>query len=313
MAKRYRRLRGDSAYYPFAARTGLRARQRRHARRLRQAGAAALLLAAVLLVRQTVFHGGQPEPPGALPAAAEAATVENARVTVQPVSATRDALAGTEAADAAARTTPETAPAPAPSQTARVLPAYRALYEENPDLVGWLRIEGADVDLPVVQTPGDNEYYLRRGFDGYYAPGGTLFLDERCSVAPEDPTADWLVYGHNMSDGSMFGHLTRYREEAFWREHPTFTFDTIYETGTWQIVAALDTTLGADELPYYTFFDADSKREWEQRVDAILDLALYDTGVQPEYGQQLLLLSTCGDHRPGTDARFALLAVQAEE
>ena len=49
MPKRYRKLRGDTAYYPFAARTGLRARQRRHARALRIAGAAALILAAVLV------------------------------------------------------------------------------------------------------------------------------------------------------------------------------------------------------------------------------------------------------------------------
>ena len=59
MPKRYRKLRGDTAYYPFAARTGLRARQRRHVRVLRTAGLAALALAAVLLVRQTVFRGGQ--------------------------------------------------------------------------------------------------------------------------------------------------------------------------------------------------------------------------------------------------------------
>ena len=79
------------------------------------------------------------------------------------------------------------------------------------------------------------------------------------------------------------------------------------------MVAALDTTLGADELPYYTFFDAATKLEWEQRVEAILDLALYDTGVTPEYGQQLLTLSTCGDHRPNTETRFALLAVRVDE
>ena len=41
MPKRYRKLRGDTAYYPFAARTGLRARQRRHVRVLRGAGLAA--------------------------------------------------------------------------------------------------------------------------------------------------------------------------------------------------------------------------------------------------------------------------------
>lgn len=311
MAKRYRRLRGDTAYYPFAARTNLRAKQRRHVRWLRLAGSAALLVAAALLIRQTVFRGGQPTPP-ASPSAQAIATAESGRITVNPVAATRDALAQTGHADADARRTPESAASPAPAEAAQVLPLYRTLYRQNPDMIGWLRIDGTDIDLPVVQTPGDNEYYLRRGFDGLYSTGGTLFLDERCSIDAENPTANWLIYGHNMADGSMFGELTRYREEDFYKEHPTFTFDTIYETGTWQVVAALDTTLGADALPYYTFFDADTPSEWKKRVDAILDLALYDTGVTPEYGQQLLTLSTCGNTTPSTDTRFALLAVRVE-
>lgn len=163
-----------------------------------------------------------------------------------------------------------------------------------------------------MQTPGDNEYYLRRGFDRFYAVGGTLFLDERCSVSADAPTANWLIYGHNMHDGSMFGQLVRYRDEDFYKAHPTFTFDTLYEGGTWQVVAAVDTALGADTLPYYTFFDADTKLDWQHRVRAITEKALYDTGVKPEYGAQLLTLSTCGDTHPDTDARFALLAVRID-
>ena len=77
-------------------------------------------------------------------------------------------------------------------------------------------------------------------------------------------------------------------------------------------MAAVDTALGADALPYYTFFDADTKLDWQHRVRAIIEKALYDTGVMPEYGAQLLTLSTCGDPRPDTDARFALLAVRID-
>jgi len=310
--KRYRKLRGDTAYYPFAARTGLRARQRRHVRALRIAGAAALILAAVLALRQSVFRGGQPDAPAPLPSAAPAVTAApgTAHVSVQPLAATRDALAETQQADTQAHTTPESTARPPAARTAEVLPRYRSLYEQNPDLIGWLRIDGTGIDLPVVQTPGDNEYYLRRGFDRFYAVGGTLFLDERCSVGPDAPTDNWLIYGHNMRDGSMFGQLVRYRDEAFCQAHPTFTFDTLYETATWQVAAVLDTALGADELPYYTFFDADNKLDWQRRVAAITEKSLYDTGVTPAYGTQLLTLSTCGDTRIGTDARFALLAVR---
>ena len=313
MPRHYRKLRGNSAYYPFAARTGMRARQRREVRALRIAGTVLLGAAAALLLRQTVGRGGQPEAPvQSAPSPALVETAENARgsITVQPVAATRDALAATLDADDAAHATP--APAAPAAHIQEVLPAYRDLYEQNPDLIGWLTIDGTDIDLPVAQTPGNNEYYLRRGFDRFYAVGGTLFLDERCSVSADAPTANWLIYGHNMRDGSMFGQLVRYRDEDFYKAHPTFTFDTLYESGTWQVVAAVDTSLGADALPYYTFFDADTKLDWQHRVRAVTEKALYDTGVTPEYGAQLLTLSTCGDTRPDTDARFALLAVRID-
>ena len=97
MPRHYRKLRGNSAYYPFAARTGMRARQRREVRALRIAGTVLLGAAAALLLRQTVGRGGQPEAPvQPVPSPALVETAENARgssITVQPVAATRDALA----------------------------------------------------------------------------------------------------------------------------------------------------------------------------------------------------------------------------
>ena len=57
------------------------------------------------------------------------------------------------------------------------------------------------------------------GFDRLYSTAGSLFLDERCRLGA-DPTANWLVYGHNMADGSMLGELSKYEDEAFWREQP---------------------------------------------------------------------------------------------
>ena len=88
MPRHYRKLRGNSAYYPFAARTGMRARQRREVRALRIAGTVLLGAAAALLLRQTVGRGGQPEAPvQPVPSPALVETAENARgssITVQP-------------------------------------------------------------------------------------------------------------------------------------------------------------------------------------------------------------------------------------
>ena len=62
------------------------------------------------------------------------------------------------------------------------------------------------------------------------------------------------------------------------------------------------------DLPYYTFFDARDERDWQARYEAVMELALYDTGVSASYGDQLLTLSTCGTTSSTTDKRLAVIA-----
>ena len=290
---RYAHLKGSSAYYPFGARTSLRKKQRMRVVLLRLLGLALIVPVALFLVRQIFFNGGQPKPPIGVTATPETASSGPVSVTVQP--ATVNAPQNVQRPESTAET--ENA----------ILPKYQDLYAQNSDLVGWLTIDAIGVDYPVMQTPGDNEYYLRRGFDKLYSLAGSLFLDENCRITSPS-TANWLIYGHNMSDGSMFGQLDKYAEESFYREHPTFEFDTLYEEMQWQIVAVIRTQVGADDLPYYTFFDASSERDWQAKYQAVMDLALYDTGVTAQYGDQLLTLSTCGTTSSTTDKRLAVVA-----
>lgn len=290
---RYAHLKGSSAYYPFGARTSLRKKQRLRVVLLRLLGLALIVPVALFLVRQIFFNGGQPKPPIGVTATPETASSGPVSVTVQP--ATVNAPQNVQ--------TPESIP----ETEDAILPKYQDLYAQNSDLVGWLTIDAIGVDYPVMQTPGDNEYYLRRGFDKLYSLAGSLFLDENCRITSPS-TANWLIYGHNMSDGSMFGQLDKYAEESFYREHPTLEFDTLYEEMQWQIVAVIRTQVGADDLPYYTFFDASSERDWQAKYQAVMDLALYDTGVTAQYGDQLLTLSTCGTTSSTTDKRLAVIA-----
>lgn len=290
---RYAHLKGSSAYYPFGARTSLRKKQRMRVVLLRLLGLALIVPVALFLVRQIFFNGGQPKPPIGVTATPETASSGPVSVTVQP--ATVNAPQNVQTPESTAET--ENA----------ILPKYQDLYAQNSDLVGWLTIDAIGVDYPVMQTPGDNEYYLRRGFDKVYSLAGSLFLDENCRITSPS-TANWLIYGHNMSDGSMFGQLDKYAEESFYREHPTFEFDTLYEEMQWQIVAVIRTQVGSDDLPYYTFFDASSERDWQAKYQAVMDLALYDTGVTAQYGDQLLTLSTCGTTSSTTDKRLAVIA-----
>ena len=96
MPRRFPRLRGDSRLYPFAARTALRRRQKHRAWAQRLCGAAVLCLAAGLILRDTVFRGGQPEAP--VTTAESTEQPSPTPIAITPRAATVDVLAAADAA-----------------------------------------------------------------------------------------------------------------------------------------------------------------------------------------------------------------------
>ena len=119
-------------------------------------------------------------------------------------------------------------------ETPAMLPGYAALYAENPDLFGWVQIPDTELSYPVMYTSDDPEYYLRRAFDGSESVSGVPFLDGDC---PEDG-GNYLIYGHHMSGGTMFALLPSYAKEDFYEEHPVIRFDTLFERGEYEVMAA---------------------------------------------------------------------------
>ena len=59
-----------------------------------------------------------------------------------------------------------------------ILPEYAQLYLENPDMVGWIQIEGTVLNYPVMQTPNDPDFYLKRDFDKNYSDWGCIYVEE---------------------------------------------------------------------------------------------------------------------------------------
>ncbi|MDE5679126.1 MAG: class B sortase [Lachnospiraceae bacterium] len=192
----------------------------------------------------------------------------------------------------------------------RILAGLGGLYEENHDLVGWLSIEGMKIDYPVMQC-GDNDYYLNHDFYGEEDKYGCLFVKDIADV--NTPADNFVIYGHNMKDGSMFGDLDLYKKEAFYREHATIRFDTLYEERTYEIVAVfLSRVYDAEEegFRYYDFYEAETQEEFIYFYENIKSAALYETGVTAEYGDTFLTLSTCAYHEE--DGRFVVVAKRVD-
>lgn len=173
-----------------------------------------------------------------------------------------------------------------------MLPEYEALYKLNPDLVGWIRIENTIINYPVMQTPDYVDYYLKKDFNGKYSSRGCIYVREVCDVF--EPSDNLTIYGHRMRDGSMFASLHKFTVKSFWETNNLITFDTLYEYHTYQIFAVFKTSATLNQgFSYHLFVDADDEAEFDEFIATCKELALYDTGITPVYGDKIICLSTC--------------------
>lgn len=187
-----------------------------------------------------------------------------------------------------------------------VLEDYKTLLNMNKDLIGWLKIADINIDYPVMQT-NDNTYYLDHNFDKKYDKNGCLFLDYQCDVINRN--TNLIIYGHNMQSGNMFGNLDKYSSEEYYKEHPKFEFDTIYEKGAYEIVYVFRSKIYNEDtvvFKYYQFLDVQSEKEFDSNMAEMAKISLYDTGITPQYGDELLTLSTC-DYQEN-NGRFVIVA-----
>lgn len=182
---------------------------------------------------------------------------------------------------------------------------YYALYEQNMDFAAWLTMPNTKIDYPVMHTPQEPEYYLRRAFDGSQSQSGTPFIG-----AGGAPDSDFfIIYGHNMKNDTMFGTLDRYGHSDFQKENPSFTLTTITEQRTYEVFAAVETRIFyQEESGYRPFFKAGTltNADYLELVKWLKDNALYDTDITPAYGEQILLLATCSYHTE--NGRFLVAA-----
>jgi sortase B len=154
-------------------------------------------------------------------------------------------------------------------------------------------------------TPGDSEYYLHRAFDRSYSQSGVPFLEG----AYTDTCNNYLIYGHNMKNGTMFSSLLSYEKESYWQQHPVVTFDTRDDSGTYDVLGVFYTEIAADRddvFDYYHYLDLSDPDRYDEYVRKVKENALYDTGIDAAYGDQLLTLSTCSYHVD--NGRFVLVA-----
>lgn len=177
------------------------------------------------------------------------------------------------------------------------------LRHRNSHYIGWINIADTSISYPMVQA-ADNDYYLRRSFDGEYLRAGSIFLDYRSSGSFSQTNT--VIYGHHMKDGSMFAGLKEYMDEPYANEHKTIEIYTPDHMLLYEIFSVYQTHTSSD---CFTFgFGSDQQRaEWVERMAGH---SKFDLGVEVSGDDKIITLVTCIGGNP--EDRYVVQAVLKE-
>ena len=179
--------------------------------------------------------------------------------------------------------------------------SVQELISMNADCFGWISIPGTNVNYPVMHTPNDPQKYLNTSFYGEYSFSGTPFLDSRCSF----DSTNLIIYGHHMNNGTMFADICSYRDYSYFTQHPTVVLETKDGTFAYSVFSVM--TVRSNDL-WYGFTDSPTESAYNSRINYAKAHSVYDTGITPSFGMQILTLSTCCGSTG--DSRILVLAVR---
>ncbi|MDE6724492.1 MAG: class B sortase [Ruminiclostridium sp.] len=192
-----------------------------------------------------------------------------------------------------------------------VLKEYEEYIKENEDTVGYIEIYPW-IKSPVVQT-ADNDFYLKHNFYKQPTENGTIFADYEIPITADSTPPNTIIYGHNLLTKNMFMPLLKYRDDGidFLKENYLINFDTIYEKNQYLVfsVMMVNTSRNQGEVfPFQNYVTFSSKNEFNSFVSECLDRSYYYTGIDLQYGDELLTLSTCDFSLFQKDVRLVVVA-----
>ena len=179
---------------------------------------------------------------------------------------------------------------------------FDALKSVNGDAAAWLYCRDTLIDYPVMKAD-DYNYYLHHLPDGRENANGALFIDYNC--APDFSGPLTVIYGHHMKSGSMFGSLTRYKEQSYFDLHPAMYLYT--ENGDYIIDLMYGCVIGSEQWRERAFMYAEN-------IGSLLAYAARNTtfysGAEYSEDDRIIAMSTCSYEFE--DARYVVIGVLRE-
>lgn len=165
---------------------------------------------------------------------------------------------------------------------------FNELLSENKDTVGWIQVNGTNINYPIVQT-SDNDYYLTHAFDKSWNSAGWVFMDYRNDSETFDKNT--ILYGHSRLDKTMFGSLKNILKSGWLDDTSNYVIklSTPYENTMWQVFSVYHLPTTSD----YLKVDFSSDSEFSDFLKLIYNRTAHNFGTSVSTNDKILTLSTC--------------------
>ena len=167
---------------------------------------------------------------------------------------------------------------------------FNKLKEENKDAVAWIKVEGTDINYPVVKGT-NNDYYLYHSFDNQYNSAGWIFADHNNKFDGTDKHI--VIYGHNRKDGSMFGTLKNVLNEEWYLNNNNRIIRIVTETGTQKY--EVFSVYKIENEDYYLKNRFTNNEEFFKFIQELKGRSIYNFGQELNKDDKVLTLSTCAE------------------
>ena len=168
---------------------------------------------------------------------------------------------------------------------------FENLRNTNSDTIAWIKVNGTNIEYPVVKTT-NNDYYMTHSFDKSYNSAGWVFMDYKDKFDGTDN--NMVIYSHNRRDGSMFGTLKNILTEEWQNNEENFIipFITENEKQEYQVFSVYK----IENEDYYITTNFSTENEFASFIDTIKSRSAKDFNVDVTSDDNILTLSTCADN-----------------
>lgn len=167
---------------------------------------------------------------------------------------------------------------------------FDTLKKFNNDTVAFLKVNGTEIEYPIVKTT-NNEYYLKHSFDKKNNAAGWIFADYKNKFDGSDKNI--VIYGHNRKNGTMFSSLKNILNKNWYENEENLKIQLITEDD--YFIYEVFSVYKIKKEEYYLQTNFKNDETYLRFIETLKKRSIKNFDIDVNEQDQILTLSTCAN------------------